>query len=238
MSFDITVEIADQIAMFAFYADMSTNLDLKRRIIDTKKEYISDFTKRFTGFLGGPLSSGLSAETMLVPHKKKKKSGCDTAIIITSKGLSKIAISKYKYPSFEDQQLSWDRTRKHSEKSLFSSQLDKQQKYNDEFAVFQKFINNQVHYNSQSLTKETASCVWHSDVMSFNHEHRKSPEDIWNTQNLLEMFDEKKSMDIGSILKAVCLDSIATPVKISNGIEDYIRENKLPSRVLSINVLD
>ena len=238
MSFEINVEIAEQIGMFAFYADMSTNLDLKRRVIDTKKEYISDFTKRFTGFIEGPLSSGLSAETLLVPHKKKKKSGCDTAIIITSKGLSKIAILKYKYPSFEDPQLSWDRAKKRSQKSLFTTQLKRQQQYNDEFAVFQKFINNQVHYQSQSLAKETASCIWHSDVMSFNQAHSKSPEDIWNTQNLLEMFEEKNTTDIGSILRTVCLDSIVAPVKIFNGIENFVRENKLPSRVLSINVLD
>ena len=74
--------------------------------------------------------------------------------------------------------------------------------------------------------------------MSFNQEHRKSPESIWDTQNLLEMFDEKNSTDIGAILKTVCLGSIVAPVRISNGIEDFVRKNKLPSRVISINVLD
>lgn len=238
MSFEITVETADQIAMFALYADMSANLDLKRHIIDTKKEYIADFTKRFSGFLSGPLSQGLSAETILVPHKKKNNSGCDTTIIITTKGLSKIALSKYKYPSFEDPQLSWDRTKKRSEKSLFSSQLEKQQKYKDKYAVFQKLINNQIHSHPQSLAKDTASCLWHADVISFNQEHRKSPEDIWQTQHLLEMLEKKSSTNVGTILKSVCLDSVATPVKITNGIENYIRQNKLPSRVISINVLD
>ena len=238
MSFEITVEIAEQIAIFALYADMSANLDLKRRIIDTKKEYIADFTKRFSGFLCGPLSQGLSAETMLVPHKKKNKSGCDTTIIITSKGLSKIALSKYKYPSFEDPQLSWDRTKKSSGKSLFSSQLGKQQKYKGEYAVFQKFINNKINNYPGSLTKEASSCIWHSDVMSFKQSNRTSPEALWNMQNLLEMFEQKQSTDIGSILKKVCLDSVAAPIEIRNGVENFIKENKLPSRVLSINVLD
>ncbi len=134
--------------------------------------------------------------------------------------------------------MSWDRTKKCSEKSLFSSQLEKQQKYKDEYAVFQKFINNQIHSHPPSLAKDTANCVWHSDAMSFNQEHRNSPEAPWQTQQLLEMFDKRNSTDIGTILKAVCLDSVAIPVKITNGIENYIRENKLPSRVISINVLD
>ena len=104
--------------------------------------------------------------------------------------------------------------------------------------MFQKFINNQIHSHPQSLAKDTSSCLWHSDVISFNQEHRKSPEDIWQTQHLLDMLEKKNSTNVGTILKAVCLDSVTLPVKISNGIEDYIRENKLPSRVLSINVLD
>ncbi|GAA0417015.1 hypothetical protein GCM10009133_26850 [Cocleimonas flava] len=241
MSFEISVEIAEQIAMFALYADMSTNLDLKRRIIDSKKEYIESFNKRFAGFIDGPLSSSLSAERMVIPHNKKKKSGCDTTIIISSKGVSKIAISKYKYPSFQDPQMYWDRHKKRSEKSLFSSQLDKQQKYSDEYAVMEKFINNKIINQTQAMTKDTANCIWHADVMSFNQSCRQHPESLWNTQHLLDLFDEKNPSDIGSMLKAVCLDPIAVPVSIPSGkigIKNYIRENKLPSRVLSINVID
>lgn len=239
MSFEISFEIVEQIAMFAFYADMSANLDLKRRIIDTKKEYIADFTNRFAGFLGGPLSSGLTVDKLLVPHNKhNNKSGCDTAIIITSKGLSKIAISKYKYPSFEEPQLSWDRAKKRTKKSLFSSQLDKQQNYENECAVFQKFINNQLQNHPESLAKNSSSCVWYSDAVAFNQEQRDSPDDLWRTKHLLEMFEKKDTTDIGTILKKVCLDTVATPVKITNGIENYIKEHQLPSRVISINVLD
>ncbi|WP_299881115.1 hypothetical protein [uncultured Cocleimonas sp.] len=238
MIFEINPEMVEQIAMFAFYSDMNANLDLKRRIIETKKEYIADFTKRFTGFIGGPLSSGLSAETILVPHKKKNKSGCDTAIIITSKGLSKIALSKYKYPSFEDPQLNWDKTKKSSKKSLFSSQLKKQKRYDKEFAVFQKIINKQLKDHPQTLSKNSSNCIWYSDAASFNQECRRSPNELWGTQQILEMFEKKGTADIGTILKAVCLDSVAKPVKITNGIEDFVKEYKLPSRVISINVLD
>jgi len=238
VGFEIKNEMVDQISEFAFYADMSANANLKRRIIETKKEYRSDFTKRFTGFMNGPLSSGLSAETICVPHKKKKKSGCDTTIIITSKGLSKVAIYKNKYPNFGDQLDDWDKLKRETGKSLFTSQLKRQKKYRDKYAVFQKFISNQLKVEHQHMSKETASCVWHSDVVIFNQHYRKNPESIWNTENLLDMFHITQSTDIGSILKSVCLGGDAEPVHIPNGIEDYIRTNKLPSRVISIKVLD
>ena len=73
MGFEIKNEIVDQISEFAYYADMSANANLKRRIIETKKEYRSDFTKRFTGFMNGPLSSGLSAETIMCHIRKQRK---------------------------------------------------------------------------------------------------------------------------------------------------------------------
>ncbi|WP_150046225.1 hypothetical protein [Methylomonas rhizoryzae] len=230
--FKLSSQQIDEISYFAYISDKEIRSDLCRNYITSENDYTSNFTGALRRNINSHTKTGLQATSYLLEPRLERQIGCDAAIIICSKGESKIAVFEAKWPRLATKNYQWDHAQTSTGLSHFSDQLERQKQHKCILAVFEMFYceftpNTQPKY----MQNEVSSCIWHDDAISFKNS-RGIPDSIWDQQDLVSML-QSVNLNVEDILKQVCLCQAGTPISMSDP-KDIAREFSLPANVLFI----
>ena len=221
-----------ELAGFAFIADKEARSDLAAGYIKDENDYTSNFTGALRRIINSNSHTGLSATSFLLSHGEERQSGADAAVIVSKGKYSKVALLEGKWPRFARSGYLWDYAQTSSGLSHFSDQLDRQQKWNGTFAIFEMFYCEYPFKKQPAfMDDDGSSCVWHDEAVRFCGT-RSNPTAIWMRDELSTLL-QRTRLSIKDVVTnfAQCHRGIPIPMVDPHAID---REFRLPDQVLAV----
>lgn len=222
-----------ELCHYAMLSDTEIRSDLATGFIANEDDYTSNFTGAFRRNINSYSKTGLVATSKVLSASDEQMLGCDAAIIITSGGESKIAIFEAKWPRLAKPNYSWDYAQTSTGLSHYSDQLDRQNKFNSNLAIFEIFYCEYPFGKQPSYMKDrVSSCIWHDEAFLFKN-NRMSPDKVWNRADL-ESLLKKGNIKIGEVMEQICQCQKGSPISMDN-YESIATEFRLPANILHID---
>ena len=221
-----------ELCWLAAISDKEVRSDLIRGFIKDENDYTSNFTSALRRNINSHSRTGLTATSFLLSHSEERRIGADATIILTKGRESKVALFEAKWPRFSRPGYNWDYDQTVPITSHFSGQLERQKKWNHQFAIFEIFYSEERFETKQPyLTPFGSSCVWHQEAEAFR-QIRTEPNLVW-TQAELQSLLSVHHVGIEKVMWAFGLCQQGKPIHMVEA-EAIGREFRLPARVLSI----
>ena len=174
-------EIAHHIATAFYRVDTECRDELRIGDITCEEDYVSNFTRA----LRKEFRNRLHLVSRTLPKTQESKFGADGLIIFRYGNKVKIGIFEAKWPRISTS-YSWDRCKKPSGLSHFSSQLSRQRLWRRQFAIWEMFFNEEINgVWSPPFDHFGSSCLWHHHAYHFAHRNCLIFEK-WRTTSLAE----------------------------------------------------
>lgn len=194
------------VAASAYKVDGNCRLELNTHVISDERDYVSNLTKGIRDYWDfSGLPHFLHSQTLL--RAQETRFGCDAVIIIRYGNKAKVCLFEAKWPRLSDGSRDWDYIQKKPMISHFSDQLQRQQRWSREAAIWELFIHEHAYGDQPNGYEAWAStCVWHDEAFPFDNTYRRV-EDIWTDTDLTSMvtgFVRSRSKNLQAVLDQAC----------------------------------
>ncbi|WP_267400506.1 hypothetical protein [Pseudomonas sp. GM_Psu_2] len=185
-------------------ADKHVRGELVRGLIAGENDYTSQFTGIFRRDIESRNIPGLSAQIQVLKPRPERHFGADACIILKSDTHFKIGIFEAKWPSLSLGKKYWDSFKKFISSSRFSSQLQRQNRYWPDFAIWEMFYSEYPYFAQPScMPDEVSACVWHDDAYRFMRANVRSSI-TWNNSHLISLLEAVGPLTIGDVMQSMC----------------------------------
>lgn len=229
------------IAQTFLRADMKTRKSLQEGLIVDENDYTSNLTKQIRDDFLNIYELKVEAEISgrKLNHHEERWYGADACIILTNTLTQKSKICLFEGKLLKD---NWDYMQ--NGHSHFSSQLKKQQKFNNApFAIWEQFYNPSTK-NYSDLAIYGSTTIWHDLAYDYDCKHGK----VWSKRDIIDTNRKNKDRTIGDCILSVCkckkgklldpsdIDNYLQNIRISNLLHLKIEEKgNINKSVIYIN---
>jgi hypothetical protein len=226
--------IIDLIKKSAYWADRSIRAELSIGLVADENDYTSNFTAEFRRQINAKAMSGLTAISYKVNGSIERKTGTDACIILSNHTEAKMCLFEAKLPRLSTKVNAWDSIQKSTSQSHFSSQLQRQSRYQSYFAIWEMF------YSDEQFKKQPApfldyvsSCITHDEAISYDSS-RSNKNVAWSDSELIDMHNKSKIYQVDDLIESVCMCNMGTPINIQK-VDGLLSEMERTVDVLSIS---
>lgn len=228
-----SLPIIDLIKKSAYWADRSIRAELYKGLIADENDYTSNFTAELRRQINAKAVRGLTAISYKVNGSIERKTGTDACIILSNRTKAKMCLFEAKLPRLSKKINAWDSVQKLTNLSHFSSQLQRQSRYQSFFAIWEMF------YCDEGFKKQPApfldyvsSCITHDEAIKYDS-NRSNKSAAWTDDELIQMHNASRIYQVDEIIESVCMCDMGTPINI-NKVDSLLSEMKRTVDVLSI----
>ncbi|MFZ8167586.1 hypothetical protein ACO1HB_02030 [Alteromonas macleodii] len=225
--------VIDFLKKSAYWADRSIRSELNLGYIADENDYTSNFTAEFRRQVNSKAMSGVSAISYKINGSLERKSGADACIILANENTAKLCLFEAKLPRLSTRKDAWDSIQKSTNGSHFSSQIQRQHKFINNFYIWEMFYCDE-DFGKQSIPflDYTSSCISHQDAYNFDRK-RLNKSDKYSDQELINLHSYSNVLQVDEIIEQICLCNLGTPLNIEK-IDDLLIQLKRAVNVLLI----
>ena len=188
--------------------------------IADENDYTSNFTAEFRRQINTKAIKGVNATSYKVNAVIERKTGTDACIILANDVEAKMCLFEAKLPRLSKKTNAWDSIQKSTGQSHFSSQIQRQHRFNSYFAIWEMFYCDE-HFKKQPhpFLDYTSTCILHDDAYNFDSS-RTNKNVAWSDSELIDLHNRSIIYQIDKLLELICMCKIGKPVKIQkvNGL--------------------
>jgi len=187
---------ADRIARTFYRIDQNLrNRFIRRLNLNNENHYTQLYAEYINMAFAGVLPHFVYSSVLLPGHERKF--GCDAIIIFQFGTEVKIGLFEAKWP-FRN---GWDYPQ-NPNPSHFTNQLERQSKFDSEFAIWETFYDSRKLPNSFILNNTGSMCAWHKETLNFQKASVISR--IWTTIDVASLMGQN-GLNIYQIIYSILM---------------------------------